>query len=145
MEKITRKLAPALLILFLLVIFTPDVHGQSAFTQEDHDLLIELKTKVAALEKQITDLREDMNKRFDQFMNFVGILAAVFAAITVATISFAIWDRRTMIRPFETKVSQLDKRITDNRETNKQLIAALKEYAAKDKKFANIIQHFNLF
>jgi hypothetical protein len=65
--------------------------------------------------------------------------------MTAATIGFALWDRRTMVRPFETKVSQLDKGIKDNRDNYKQLVSVLKEYAEKDKKFANVIRQFNLF
>ena len=78
-------------------------------------------------------------------MTYIGILAAIFAAITVGTISFALWDRKTMIRPFESKVAELDKRITTNRENHENLIPVLKEYASKNKKFADIIKQYNLF
>jgi hypothetical protein len=90
-------------------------------------------------------LVQDMNNRFGEMMTYIGILAAIFAAITVGTISFALWDRKIMIKPFETKVSELDKRITANREKYENLIPVLKEYASKNKKFADIIKQFNLF
>jgi hypothetical protein len=35
------------------------------------------------------------------------ILASVFGGIVAVTIGFAIWDRRTMIRPFEDKTRKL--------------------------------------
>jgi hypothetical protein len=56
-----------------------------------------------------------------------------------------LWDRKTMIRPFETKVADLDKRITANREKNENFDNVLKQYASKDKKFADVIKQFNLF
>jgi hypothetical protein len=76
---------------------------------------------------------------------FTAAEAAIFTAMTLCTISFALWDRKTMIRPFETKVAELDKRITANHEKYENLIPVLKEYASKNKKFADTIKQFNLF
>jgi hypothetical protein len=170
MTKMTAKVIPVLLILWFQLIFPAAARGQTTFTQEDRKILIELKAALTQIdkrfeqvEKRIVELREDMNKRFEQvdkrfaelrqdmnnrfqqFMSFVWILAAIFGAMTGVTIGFALWDRRTMIRPFETKVSELDSRIKKNRENYDQLIAVLKGYAQKNKKFADIIQSFNLF
>ncbi len=153
------KVIPVLLILVFQLIFPATVRGQTTFTQEDRKILIELKAALTQIDKRFdqvdkrfAELREDMNKRFEQvdkrfqqFMSFVWILAAIFGAMTGVTIGFALWDRRTMIRPFETKVVELGKRINRNREYYDQLITALKEYASKNKKFADIIQSFNLF
>ena len=155
-----------LIAIVMLAMFSAAARCQTSFTQRDRELLIELKTRVNEIDKRIADLREDMNKRFEQvdkrfeqvdkrfdqvdkrfeqMLTFIGILAAIFAAMTVGTIGFALWDRKTMIRPFETKVSELEKKITGNREKNDDIIAVLKEYASKNKKFADAIQRFNLF
>ncbi|HLP62499.1 MAG TPA: hypothetical protein VK186_26910 [Candidatus Deferrimicrobium sp.] len=116
-------------LLFCLLILTPDLRGQTGFTQQDRETLIELKATVREIDKRfeqmdkrfeqidkrISELREDMNKRFEQvdkrfeqMMNFVWILAALFGGMLAVTISFALWDRRTMILPFEKKVALLD-------------------------------------
>jgi len=139
MKKKMKKSLTGLMVLFLLLTFTTTSRAQTGFTQKDRDLLIQLQTRVAEMEKRFEqrfeqidkrflELLEDMNKRFEQvdnrfgeMMTYIGILAAIFAAITVGTISFALWDRRTMIRPFETKVSELDKRITATRKSMKTL------------------------
>ena len=111
------------------------------------------------VDKRFGELREDMNKRFEQvdkrfeqvdkrfeqMMSFVWILAVILGAIVSVTIGFAVWDRRTMVRPFETTVSEMDKRITLNRKDYETLISVLKEYSKKNKSFANIIQQFHLF
>ena len=150
---------PVLMILWFQLIFPVTARGQTTFTQEDRKILIELKAALTQIDKRFeqvdkrfVELREDMNKRFEQvdkrfeqFMSFVWILAAIFGAMTGLTIGFALWDRRTMIRPFETRVSELDSQIKKNRENYDQLIAVLKGYASKNKKFADIIQSFNLF
>jgi len=158
------------MFLIMLLAFSSLSRAQNGFTQKDRELLIRLDTKVAEMDKRFGDLREDMNKRFEQvdkkfaelredmnkrfeqvdnrfgeMMTYIGILAAIFAAITVGTISFALWDRRSMIRPFESKVAELDNKITDNKDKYESLISVLKDYASKNKKFADSLQQFNLF
>ena len=163
MMKKMKKSWLALLLLILMMSFSSLSRAQNGFSQKDRELLIRLDTKVSEMDKRFVDLREDMNKRFEQvdkrfeelredmnkrfgeMMTYIGILAAIFAAITVGTISFALWDRRTMVRPFESKVAELDKRITANSEKYENLVPVLKEYASKNKKFADILQQFNLF
>jgi predicted PurR-regulated permease PerM len=162
MKKEMKKSWSVLMFLILLLAFPSLSRAQNGFTQKDRDLLIQLNTRVNEMEKRFeqrfeqvekrfeqvdkrfAELREDMNNRFGEMMTYIGILAAIFAAITVGTISFALWDRRTMIRPFESKVAELDKRITDNKEKYEILIPVLKDYASKNKKFADILQQYNL-
>ncbi|MCU0290290.1 MAG: hypothetical protein MUF15_28380 [Acidobacteria bacterium] len=170
-KKIHRVLfASAFLISFF--IFAPGLHSQTGFTQQDRETLIELKTTMKEIDKRfeqidkrfeqidkrfeqvdkrfeqvdkrISELREDMNNRFEQMMNFIWILAALFGGMLAVTISFALWDRRTMIRPFETKVAEINGRINRNEEKMGNLLAAIREYAAKDKKFAAFIERFNI-
>ncbi len=130
-----------LLMIAAFMLCGPILMGQSSFTQKDRELLIELRTRMMGIDKRfeqvdkrveqidtrITELRTDSNKRFeelradsnnrfDQMKSFIYILAGIFAAMTAATISFALWDRKTMIRPFETKVKEMDKEIAANRE-----------------------------
>jgi hypothetical protein len=166
MKKKMKTSLTGLMLLLLLLTFTTTSRAQTGFSQKDRDILIQLQTKVAEMEKRFDQRFEQVDKRFEQvdkrfeqvdkrfeqvdkrfgdMITFIGILAAVFAAMTVGTISFAFWDRKTMIRPFETKVSALDKRITANQEKYENLIPVLKEYASKNKKFADIIKQYNLF
>jgi chromosome segregation ATPase len=139
--------------------------GQSGFTQKDRDLLIELRTRMMEIDKRFeqidkrfeqvdkrfeqvdirfSELRQDMNNRFEQIMNTIWILAALFTAIVVGTIGFALWDRRTMIRPFESKVAKLEEKIENNKQTNQKLHTALKDFAATHKRFAEILHRLNL-
>jgi predicted nucleic acid-binding Zn-ribbon protein len=170
MKNDMKKSWPVLVFLILMLTLSSLSQAQNGFTQKDRELLIQLNTRINEMEKRFADLREDMNKRFEQvdkrfeqvdkrfaelredmnnrfgeMMTYIGILAAIFAAITVGTIGFALWDRRTMIRPFESKVVDLDKKITENKDKYENLISALKEYADKNKKFADSIRQFNLF
>jgi len=116
------------------------------FTQRDRDRLIRIEAvleqhekRFESIEKRFEELRSDMNTHF-------GWLIALFAAITISTISFALWDRRTMIRPFETKVKEIDKLIEELKEekTANKILSALREMAKKDTQLAEILKSHNL-
>jgi len=59
--------------------------------------------------EQVDKRFEDVHKRLDLITRFMEILAAVFTAIAVATIGFAIWDRRTALKPVEQRVVEFSK------------------------------------
>ncbi|MEO0099798.1 MAG: hypothetical protein ABIL04_02260 [candidate division WOR-3 bacterium] len=89
------------------------------------------------MEKRFEQRFEQIDKRFDQIMSFLWMLVAIFVGIITATIGFAIWDRRTMIRPFEIKVKLLE-------ETDRKVIDALRDLAKEDKKLADILRSLGL-
>jgi len=92
------------------------------------------------VDKRFEDLREDMNKRFDQMMNFLWIIVTIFVAIMAANIGFAYWDRRTIIRKStDEAIARIEKegKLTD-------LIKALRELASKDQNLADILRKFHL-
>ena len=131
---------------------------QVGFTQEDRERLIRLeatlKTFMEQVDKRFSDLRSDMNKRFEQvdkrfeqvdrrfeqMTNFLWMLVAIFTALTAANIGFAYWDRRTIIRRARDEaIERIERegRLVD-------LIGALRELAKEDKKLAEILRGFRL-
>ena len=155
--------------LLMLFVKSIAIAGEVPFTLEDRDRLTRIETKLERFDQvdiRFTELREDMNKRFeqidkrfeqvdkrfeqvdkrfDQMFNFVWILATIFTAITAATIGFAVWDRRTMVRPFESKVKQIEERIEGvDKDTVNTLVRVLKEFATMDVKMGNILKKFHL-
>ncbi len=102
--------------------------------------IAEIKSTLEQLNKRI----EDTNKRIDDLMNFLWMLAGIFSAITAVTIGFALWDRRTMVRPFEDKVKFMEKDILENKEKVQKLIETLRELAKEDEKVARLLKHMNL-
>ena len=163
-EKLTRrktnkKAGKALLVmcLFLGGINLNAQQESVGFTQADRDRIIQTQTELAglraemnarfeAVDKRFEDLRSDVNKRFEQVNTYIGWMIALFAAITASTIGFAIWDRRTMIRPFETKVLQMDAAILELKSETKasKIMIALRELAKTDSKLAEILKNNNL-
>ncbi|MFQ5901707.1 MAG: hypothetical protein ACE5IH_09160 [Thermodesulfobacteriota bacterium] len=96
------------------------------------------------MEAQGKQLREDMNAQFNRIDSQFNRLAAIFTALVVAVIGFAIWDRRTMIRPFETRAKEIEGEITDNRTKLHSLLDALRTLSKSDEKVAEVLRRFNL-
>ena len=159
-----------LIYLFSFVCFLPCVvRAENGFSQQDREMLIQLNIKMQELEKRVdqrfeqvdkrfVELRADMNKRFEQvdkrfeqvgnrlsdmFQLIVGILAT-FGAIVAVAISFALWDRRTMIRPFEDKVAKVEEKIAGNKKQIQALIKAFRELASSNPKVAEVLRSFSL-
>jgi len=153
----------SLMLLLVIVWSLPCVvRAGDGFTQQDREMLIQLNIKVHELEKRVDqrldqvdkrflELRSDMNKRFEQvdnrlsdmFQLIVGILAT-FGGIVAVAISFALWDRRTMIRPFEDKVKKVEEKIAGNKKQIKSLIEAMRELASSNPKVAEVLRSFSL-
>jgi hypothetical protein len=51
---------------------------------------------------------EEVDKRFEQMMNFLWMLTGIFTTLTMGVIGFAYWDRRTILRK---KSEKRDRRI----------------------------------
>ncbi len=94
--------------------------------------------------KRIDELRFDTNKHLEFIQNLLIAMLGAFVSIVVITIGFALWDRRTMIRPFEDKVKIMEDDITKDKKKLQKLLEALKEYAQKDPRLAEILRSFSL-
>ncbi|MCZ7624215.1 exported protein [Candidatus Kuenenia stuttgartiensis] len=127
--------------------------------------LTRLEEGQSAFREEVKQLRENMNKQFDrvdtqfgridaqfdridkQFDRLVHIMLGIFgafAALCGGTIWFALWDRRTMIRPFEDKVKKIEDDIAANRNKLHTLIDAFRTLSKTDEKVAGILKKFNL-
>lgn len=140
-----------IIIIFILFSSTLSFAREIPFTQEDRDRLIRLEVTLKEFKESMdrrfegVDKRfEAIEKRFDQMINlFIGIVAS-FTAIVAVTIGFAIWDRRTMIRPFESKVKAIEDEIAENRSKLHSLIEAFRSLSKTDSNVAEILKKFNL-
>jgi hypothetical protein len=111
----------------------------TAFTQEDRDRMIRTETRLDEGFKQI-------DKRFEQTDTYMGWMIALFGGMFATTIIFALWDRRSMIRPFETKVKDIENQmeLLKSDKTNTSILSSLRELAKTDSKLADILKMHNL-
>ena len=138
-------------LLFVLLLLVAFITHADAFTQEDREMLKstyirveKLETKVEVGFQQIEKRFEQIDKRIDMVITFMAILAGTFATITAVAIGFAIWDRRTMIRPFEDKTKEIEKKLQKDEDMNKKFLEALRLLARKDKELAELMKKYNM-
>ncbi|WPM31435.1 hypothetical protein IAE16_06335 [Hydrogenobacter sp. T-2] len=94
--------------------------------------------------EQVDKRFEEVNHKIEMILVFMGILAGTFATITAVTIGFAIWDRRTMIRPFEDKFKKVEEELTENKAKMKDFLEALRKLAKRDEELAKFLRERNL-
>ncbi len=138
-------IASALIAALFIPSAVPAIEKAERITdREIVERLTRLEEGQNALQSQMKQLREDMNLQFNRIDSQFNRIAAIFTALVVAVIGFAIWDRRTMIKPFEVKVKKIEDEITENRAKLHDLLGAFKSLGKTDKKVAEILKRFNL-
>ena len=138
-EQVVKRI---ILVLFLILWVVPAiVFGIEVAPRITDKEIIERLTRLEEGQKSILtemDKRfEVMDRRFDQLNNLIIGIIGAFSAIVAVTIGFAIWDRRSMIRPFEDKVEEL-------RKTDQKFLEILKTLAREDKKLAEVLKSFGI-
>ncbi len=121
------------LVVFQIVVPAALSAREVPFTLEDRDRIIRIEARLNEIDKRF----EQIDKRFEQMMSFLWILTTVFVAITVMTIGFALWDRKTVLKPLEMKVES-------NATKLENALNALRKLAEIDKKVYVILKQFNL-
>jgi hypothetical protein len=127
--------------------------GQKAILREMDHRFESIDQRFESIDQRF----ESIDQRFDQLTNLLIAIISAFAGIVAVTIGFAIWDRRTMIRPFETKVRALENRIEDVADRQRcsskgspdndrlnSLISVMRKYAGSNKEVADAMRSFNL-
>ena len=134
MNRLSRITALAIMAgIFFLSSAIPAV-ASDGFTKQDRELLLTLKVNMEQIDKRF----EQIDKRFGEIMTFMWMLVVIFSSITAATIGFAIWDRRTMIRPFEDRIKKIEEEKID------KTLSVLRFLAESDGKIAEALRRYNL-
>jgi hypothetical protein len=138
---------------FLFVVGIQFSYYAQDFNNEDRARMIRTETKLEELEKRMIERFEQVDKRFEQVdkrfeenFTYIGYIIALFGTMLAATIAFALWDRRTMIKPFETKVIEIESEIIKlkKEKNNAKILVALRDLAKTDIKLAEILKSHNL-
>jgi len=159
------KFRTVTVILVCAVLLTAVCSFASEFTQEDRDRLVRLEATLQVfmqqVDKRFEELRDDMNKRFeqvdkrfeqvdkrfeqvdkrfDQMITFLWILAGIFTALVAAVIGFAYWDRRTIIRRAKEEAMEELKR----EGLLRSILEVLRDIAPDNAKLAEVLRKYNL-
>ncbi len=141
-----KRLFLCLILLFSMSFaLTPEEEKQ--LLKDVAEIKATLKVFMEQTEKrfeQVDKRFEEVNHKIEMILVFMGILAGTFATITAVTIGFAIWDRRTMIRPFEDKFKKVEEELTENKAKMKDFLEALRKLAKRDEELAKFLRERNL-
>jgi hypothetical protein len=110
------------------------------YTLEDRDRLIRVETKIEEIDKrfkQIDKRFEQVERRIERLENVMIWGFGLLFTTMIGLVGFVLWDRRTALSPAIRKNKELEER---NDKTEK----ALKEYAYKEPKLAEILRNVGL-
>ncbi len=157
---IIRQITTKIIAIFILIAISQFGYYAQDFNDEDRARMIRTETKLEELEKRMIERFEQVDKRFEQVdkrfeqvdkrfeenFTYLGYLMALFGTMFAATIAFALWDRRTMIKPFEIKVIEIESEIIKlkKEKNNGKILVALRDLAKTDIKLAEILKSHNL-
>ncbi|MDX2191163.1 MAG: hypothetical protein SFY32_14985 [Bacteroidota bacterium] len=80
------------IFIFIFILIVANVFAQNSFTEQDRKILLELNIKMTLLEQRHVELREDMNKRFEQVdKRFEQVEHSIDRVYTVLTILSGIF------------------------------------------------------
>ncbi len=155
-----RQTITKIIAIFILIAISQFSYYAQDFNDEDRARMIRTETKVEELEKRMIERFEQVDKRFEQVdkrfeqvdkrfeenFTYLGYLMALFGTMFASTIAFALWDRRTMIKPFEIKIIEIESEIfkLKKEKNNGKILVALRDLAKTDIKLAEILKSHNL-
>ena len=149
------------LVIVGLVLAAAPAFAADGFTQQDRDLLIELSVRVDELEKRMIQGFDNVDKRFEQvdrrfeqvdkrfeevqnrfgdMFNYFYILTGIFTTIMVASIGFAFWDRRTVIRQARKEAIEF----IEQEGLTRRMLDALRAAAQEDEALAKAMRSSHL-
>lgn len=100
--------------------------GQKALRREIDKRFEQVDKRFEQVDKRF----DAINKQFDRLIDiFIGIIVA-FAGVVAVTIGFAIWDRKTTLKPAMNRVEKLEN--------------VLKRYAEKEPRLAEVLRSLGL-
>ncbi len=96
------------------------------------------------LREDMKQVRTDMNSQFERhFQLILGVLAA-FTLMFVSILGFAVWDRRTMVRPFADKVRSLEDDLSTKGRRLDVILDAIRSLGQRDERVATILKRLHL-
>ena len=113
-------------------------------TLQNQQLREDMQLQNQHLREDMQQLRRDLNHQLDRhFQLILGVLAA-FTLMFVSILGFAVWDRRTMVKPFTDKVKSLEDDLSTKGRRLDVILDALRSLGQRDERVAAILKRLNL-
>ncbi|MDP1622284.1 MAG: hypothetical protein Q8M08_08085 [Bacteroidales bacterium] len=100
------------------------------FTLDDRDRIIRTEQKVESVKTEMISRFEAMDKRFDQFFNFLWAIIGIFTTMMVSIFGFAFWDRKLSLAPLK--------------KDDQRIVAVLVDFAKTQPKLNEILKNAGL-
>lgn len=117
-----------------------------------------INQRFEAVDQRFELLEKNMDQRFsaldkrldDQFAMSLAMFSAIILLI-VSLFGYIVWDRRTALRPLETRLAQLEQDLERDLQLRHEqgslptrLLNALRDLAQEDEKVARVLRSFSL-
>ena len=113
-------------------------------TLQNQQLREDMQLQNQHLREDMQQLREDLNHQLDRhFQLILGVLAA-FTFMFISILGFAVWDRRTMLRPVVDKVKSLEDDLSTKGRRLDVILDALRSLGQRDERVAAILKRLHL-
>ncbi len=106
--------------------------------------MIRTETKLDEKFKQAEDRSNQMQKQIDEVKADIKWYFGILIGAMFMLFGFILWDRRTFIKPFQTRVDEVEIEVKKEKGKTQNLTEALRELAKTDSKLAEILKMHNL-
>ncbi len=118
------------------------------------DLRADMNKRFEAVDRRFeaVDRRfDDLNRRMDTSHQTMLALFGALITLIVALFGYIAWDRRTLVKPLQEKLTVLEYQQTQEIQSRKadisrmdQLLDALRQLSQEDQKLASVLRSFSL-
>ncbi|MBF0629253.1 MAG: hypothetical protein HQL91_13640 [Magnetococcales bacterium] len=108
------------------------------------DINQSLGKRIEDINQSLSKRIDDLTKRVDDLTHMIVTLFGSLLGIITAFIGFILWDRRTMMKPFEEKLKANHEKLQENATLLDHLLLALRDLAREDQKLAAVLRNFSL-
>ena len=114
------------------------------FTQADRDRLIRMEVTLEQFMKATDQRFEQVDQRFEQVDSRIQWQFGILISAMFILVGFILWDRRTFLKPFETKAKEIETIIELKSTRMEKILSTLRELAKTDSKVAEALRTYNL-
>ncbi len=90
---------------------------------------------------------QEIRNEIQEIRNDIKWLTGILITSIIALVGFILWDRRTFLKPFESRAKEIEATLDDIKKDSRtlnKLIDALKEKSQQDEQLASILRKHHL-